>query len=315
MEIRQLEYLVAVVDSGSFSGAARRLGVKQPSISEQLRKLETTLRQRLLDRLPGRVVPTSAGAAVVAHARRILAEVAEATSRCAELDGVGGRLSVGAIPTIAPFLLPRLVPAFERRYPDVELSIAEQATPRLVESLARGELDVGVASIVDPPPSHVQVDLLGDEPLVLMLPARHRLARRPHVGVSELAAERFVALHELHCLAGQSARFCLMRDPRPPVVMHGDNLFTLASMVSIGMGVSLVPQMMADCPTCAVRGCVFRPFERTRGEPWPERPLTLLWPLLRHRTRAARAFAEMATAMLSDTAGPAAPSRRRARSG
>lgn len=298
MEIRQLEYLVAIVDTGSFSAAARRLDVRQPSVSEQVRKLETTLRQRLLDRLPGRVVPTPAGAQLVAHARRILAEVAEATSRCADVDGVSGRLVVGAIPTVAPFLLPRLVPAFERKYPRVELAIAEQTTPRLVELLTRGELDVAVASSVDPPPPHVQVDAIADEPLMLMVPARHKLARRRQVALAALADERFVALHELHCLAGQAARLCLMRDPRPPVVMHGDNLFTLASMVAAGTGVSLVPRMMAEGATCAVRGCTFRPFARAKGEPLPSRPLTLLWPLLRHRTRAARAFAEMAAAML-----------------
>src|SRR5688500_17725122 len=106
MELRQLEYLVAVVEAASFSGAAQRLGVTQPSISEQIRKLERELRQPLLDRLPRRVVPTPAGHKLVAHARRILAEVSEAAaSACDEQGGrLGGRLVVGAIPTIAPFL-------------------------------------------------------------------------------------------------------------------------------------------------------------------------------------------------------------------
>lgn len=297
MELRQLEYLVAIDETGSFSAAARRLGVRQPSISEQIRRLETTLRQPLLDRLPGRVVPTAAGRQLLGHARRILAEVAEARARAGDAAGgtIAGRLAVGVIPTIAPFQLPRLVPRFERQHPDVELIASEQPTPRLIELLARGEIDVAIASAVEPAPAHVQVEAIADEPLVLMVPAKHRLAKRRRVSLADAAGERFVALHEVHCLAGQSARFCLMRDPRPPVVMHGDSLFTLATMVAAGTGVSIVPRMMAD-GGAAIRGCAFRAFAATReAAAPPSRPLTLLWPLLRYRTLAARAFAAMAT--------------------
>ena len=299
MELRQLEYLVAVVEAESFSRAARDLGVAQPSISEQIRKLERELRQPLLDRLPRRVVPTPAGQQLVEHARRILAEVAEAKRRAGEAarGRLSGRLAIGAIPTIAPFLLPRLVPAFERRHPQVELVVSEDTTSRLVEHLIRGDLDLALASTVPTTP-HLQVDEITSEPLLLMLLSRHRLARARKVDPARLAGERFVALHEMHCLADQSARFCLQRELRPPVVMHGSNLFTLSAMVAIGMGVSLVPQMMntgAEGGQCAVRGCAFRGFA---GDETPSRPLTLLWPLLRYRTRAARAFADMAAALL-----------------
>src|SRR5215217_910398 len=111
MELRQLEYFVTVVETASFSAAARQLGVAQPSISEQIRKLERELRQPLLDRLPRRVVPTPAGQQLAEHARRILAETSEAVRHARDAAGgkVGGRLAVGAIPTIAPFVLPRLV--------------------------------------------------------------------------------------------------------------------------------------------------------------------------------------------------------------
>ena len=299
MELRQLEYLVAVIDASSFSEAARQLGVAQPSISEQIRKLESELRQPLLDRLPRRVVPTPAGQQLVEHARRILAEVAEAKRRAGEANKgkLSGRLAIGAIPTIAPFLLPRLVPAFERKHPQVTLVVSEDTTSRLIEQLTRGELDLALASTTPATTPHLQVEQLGEEPLLLMLPARHRLARAKakHVDPDALMGERFVALHEMHCLADQSARFCLQRELRPPVVMHGSNLFTLSAMVAIGMGVSLVPRMMAASSTCVVRGCAFRPF--AVGDV-PTRELTLLWPLLRYRTQAARVFAEMATGLL-----------------
>src|SRR5687768_2275721 len=240
MELRQLEYLVAVVDASSFSAAARQLGVAQPSISEQIRKLERELRQPLLDRLPRRVVPTPAGQQLVEHARRILAEISEAKRRAGESakGKLSGRLAIGAIPTIAPFLLPRLVPAFERKHPEVGLVVSEDTTARLIEQLAHGEIDLALASSVSATTPHLQVEKLAEEPLLLMLPARHRLARTKakRVDPDALMGERFVALHEMHCLADQSARFCLQRELRPPVVMHGSNLFTLSAMVAIGMG-------------------------------------------------------------------------------
>ena len=295
MEIRQLEYLLAVIDTASFTKAARRLGVAQPSISEQLRKLERELRQPLVDRLPRGIVPTPAGQRLAIHARRILAEVGDATRDAADaVSGkLSGRLAIGAIPTIAPFLLPRLLPKFEKAYPEVELVVTEDTTGRLLDQIASAEIDLAIASSA-PPTQHIDVETVADEPLLLMLPARHKLAKSKRVSPDSLADERFVALHEMHCLADQSSRFCLNRELQPPVVMHGSNLATLSAMVAVGMGVSLVPQMMSSSGTCAAKGCTFRPFA---GE-CPTRPLTLIWPLLRHRTLAVRAFGEMARSML-----------------
>lgn len=296
MELRQLEYLVAVIETASFTRAARKLGVAQPSISEQLRKLERELRQPLLDRLPRGVVPTPAGQRLAVHARRILAEIGDATRDAADaVSGkLSGRLAIGAIPTIAPFLLPALLPKFERLHPDVELIVTEDTTSRLLDQITNAEIDLAIASSA-PQTQHIHVETIAEEPLVLMLPVRHALTKSTRVSPGALADERFVALHEMHCLAGQSSRFCASRELQPPVVMHGSNLATLSAMVSAGIGVSLVPQMMQASGTCAARGTTFRPFAGER----PTRPLTLIWPLLRHRTLAVRAFAEMARKMLT----------------
>lgn len=295
MELRQFEFLIAVVEEASFSAAARRLSVTQPSISEQIRKLERELGQPLLDRLPRRVIPTPAGHQLLEYARRIMADVGEAKRRSADTKSgkLAGRLTVGAIPTIAPFLLPRLLPAFERRYPEVELFVVEDTTQRLVDQTLQGEVELAIASTVPATP-HLHVEIVDEEPLVLMLPTRHRLNRGKRISPIVLEGERFVALHEMHCLADQSAQFCIRRDLQRPVVMHGSNLFTLSAMVAIGMGVSLVPQMMSESPARGVRGIAYRPFA---GQA-PARPLTLSWSLLRYRTLAARAFASMTAAML-----------------
>jgi LysR family hydrogen peroxide-inducible transcriptional activator len=288
MELRQIEYLVTVVDEGGFSAAARRLGVAQPSVSEQIRKLEEELRQPLLDRLPRRVVPTPAGQELVEHARQILSRVRQAASRATDAAGlVCGPLTVAAIPTIAPFLLPQLIQAYEKAYPDVKLKVVEDTTPRLIELIERGDVDIALASTAESQGS-VHVEHVCDEPLHLMTSTKHRLANRSRIQGKDLTEERFVALHELHCLADQSMKFCARQGVYPPIIMQGSNLFTLAAMVASNMGVSMVPAMMMQAPL--PRDVVFHDFKGDK----PVRPLTLLWSLLRYRTLASREFANMA---------------------
>src|SRR5688500_196155 len=192
MELHQLEYLLAVAEEGSFSRAARRLGVAQPSLSQQVKKLEDGLGHRLLDRLPKGVVPTEAGRQLLEHARRVLAEIADARRRIGDSPGnVTGSLAVGAIPTIAPFLLPDVLRRFATRWPDVKLDVVEDVTARLLGMLERGELDVAVLSTADVPPT-VHSETVGAEPLRLMIPARHPLARRKAIPWSAVAQERLL---------------------------------------------------------------------------------------------------------------------------
>jgi LysR family hydrogen peroxide-inducible transcriptional activator len=292
MELHQLEYLAAVAEEGSISRAARRCGVAQPSLSQQVKKLEDELGHRLLDRLPKGVVPTEAGRQLLEHARRVLAEIADARRRIGDTPGgVSGSLSVGAIPTIAPFLLPRVLRTFSRRWPDVKLGVVEDVTERLLGSLERGELDVAVMSSAHVPPT-LHSEKIGAEPLRLMLPAKHPLAKRDGadkpVPWKAVAGERVLVLQEMHCLAGQVSQFCERSRVRPHVFMRGAQLSTIASMVAAGLGVSVVPDMMAHAgpwPGCAVRALA--------GPESPARDLCVAWSLLRYRTNAARAFDEL----------------------
>lgn len=330
MELRQLEYLLAVAEEGSFSRAARRLGVAQPSLSQQVKKLEDGLGHRLLDRLPKGVVPTEAGRQLLEHARRVMAEIADARRRIGDTPGhVTGALAVGAIPTIAPFVLPGVLRRFAGRWPDVKLTVVEDVTARLLGMLERGELDVAVTSSIHAPPT-VHCERVAEEPLRLMLPAEHPLAhedRRPRrrgragaarkraeptapVEWSDVSNERLLMLHEMHCLAGQVTRFCERQSSsapgsrpgraRQPVFMHGAQLSTIASMVAAGLGVSVVPEMM--CRGGPWPGCAVRPLA---GES-PARDLCVAWSLLRYRTNAARAFDEMLRAALGQVDAPPA---------
>ena len=284
MEIHQLEYLVALAEEGSFTKAAERALVAQPSLSQQIQKLEREIGQPLFDRLPRGVAPTEAGHRLLEHARRILAELRDAKRRAGELrDHVAGALTVGAIPTMAPFLLPKVVRRFLARYPDVQLEIVEDVTARLLANVETGAIDLALLSSAEPPPS-VLMEKIGSEPLLLLLPARHRLARRKTVAWSQIEDERFLVLHDMHCLAGQVQRFCKPNGIKPCVSARGAQLATLAEMVSAGLGVSVAPAMMRQHDRDKSR--VYRPF----ADAPPHRDLCIASALMHYRTNAARAF-------------------------
>jgi LysR family hydrogen peroxide-inducible transcriptional activator len=319
MEIHQLRYLVALAEEASFSRAATRLGVAQPSLSQQIKKLESDLGRPLVDRLPGRVVPTAAGHRLLAQARLILAHVADAQRQLGDADGQPtGSLAVGAIPTIAPFVLPAVLAEFARRFPAVQTRIVEDVTDRLVEMVERGDLDLAILS------THgggrtVHVEPLATEPLWLMVAPDHRLAKRKTVAWSEISKERLLVLHEMHCLSGQVSRLCKRREVTAPVVMRGAQLATIAAMVGRGLGVSIVPEMMraADASHTGV-------YVRLAPHA-PRRELAVAWSLLRYRSTASRALVEIlretfttpragASQRTTDDAPRTTSSKRRARS-
>jgi DNA-binding transcriptional LysR family regulator len=292
MELHQLEYFVAVVAEGSVTRAAEKLMVAQPSISQQLKKLEREAGQPLLDRLPRGVVPTEAGRRMLEHARKILAEVRDAKRHVADArQGVVGPLVVGAIPTIAPFLFPKISRDFLTEFPEVELILIEDVTQNLVDRLERAELDLAIASSVEAE-RRVLVERVASEPLRLLMPANHRLAERDPVLWASLKRESFLVLHDLHCLAGQVQEVCAARDLKPRIVSRGAQLATIAAMASAGLGVSIVPEMMRTVDVDPSR--IYRPLAGLV----PARELNLLWSTDRYRTNAAREFAAAARAQM-----------------
>src|SRR6476619_6346480 len=147
MEIHQLRYFVAVAEEGSFSNAAEREHVSQPSLSQQIHKLEEELNQQLFDRLPRSVVLTEAGKTLLFYARQILSGIVEARQAVTALEHeVAGKLAVGAIPSIALFVLPRLIGNFQRSYPKVTFELFEDTTEKLAQQLEDGTLDLVIAS-------------------------------------------------------------------------------------------------------------------------------------------------------------------------
>jgi LysR family hydrogen peroxide-inducible transcriptional activator len=286
MELHQIRYFLAVAETGRFSRAAARCGVAQPSLSQQIQKLERELGRPLFDRLSGGAVLTEAGHRLLTHARAMLAAADAARHEVRDARGeVAGRLSVGVIPTVAPYLLPPVIKRFLRDHRQVELDLHEHITDRLIEQLASGAIDLAIASLpLDHPLFHVEP--LFSEPLLLVLPAGHRFADQQAIGWDDLTDERFLILHEMHCLTGQTLGFCRRRGTDLKVVMRGEQLATILHMVALGLGLSLVPQMVARADRSTRR--VYRPL--TDEE--PQRTIVVAWHLNRYRANASRAFIE-----------------------
>ena len=293
MELHQLRYFVAVADEGNFSRAAAKVRVAQPSLSQQIRKLEAEIGQPLFDRLPRSVVLTEAGRCLLEYARQILASIGDARRCVDELKGkIAGHVAVGAIPTIAPYVLPELVVTFQNHYPDVTLHIVEDVTAGITQRIESGELDVALASTCQKSPT-LRVEHVGNEPLLALVPAGHPLAKQTVVSFEDLKSQRFLLLHEMHCLSQQVHHLLESRRLLPEVALAGSQLSTIANMVAAGIGLSIVPQMMVKHQ--ATPGCVRLPFVA----PVPERELNALYNPLRFQSKAAAAFRQEAAATLS----------------
>src|SRR5256714_8299066 len=293
MEIHHVRYFVAVAEEGSFSRAAARVRVAKPSLSQQIRKLEAEIGQPLFDRLPRSVVLTEAGRCLLDYARQILASIGDAQRSVDALKGkIAGDVAVGAIPTIAPYVLPELVVTFQKHYPDVTLHIVEDVTAGITRRIEGGELDVALASTCQKSAT-LRVQHLGNEPLLALVPEGDSLAKQTVVSFDDLKSQRFLLLHEMHCLSQQVHHLLESRRLHPEVALAGSQLSTIANMVAAGIGLSIVPQMMVKHH--ATPGCVSLPF----APPVPHRELNLLYNPLRFQSKAAAALRKEAAAALS----------------
>ncbi len=246
MEMHQLRYVVAVAGAGNFSRAAAQCHVSQPSLSQQILKLEEELGGRLFERVGRRAKPTPRGEVFLGRAERILGEVAAAKREAEESTAlVRGRMVIGVLPTIAPYLLPEGMRVFLGKYPGMEIMVQEDTTDHLLELLAACEIDFALVSRPIPGDG-VRVEDLFVEKLLLALPSGHRLARRRVVRAADLAGERLIVMKEGHCLGDQVLDFCGRRDPHPSISFRSAQLETVLAMVRAGMGISLIPAMAVE---------------------------------------------------------------------
>jgi len=285
MEIHQLRYFVKVAELCQFTRAAKACHVSQPSLSQAIAKLERDLGQPLFERLGRTVRLTDAGRAFRARATHILALLDDARASVAD-DPDAGRVTVAAIPTVAPYLLPTALTAFARECPQAQVEVVEETTDRILTLAAHGEIDLAVmATPVSQPGWHVEP--LVTEDLLAVLPAGHPLAAKAKVTMKELSAERFVLLNEAHCLTGATLSFCTRRGVGPVMTARMHQLTTVLELVRLGHGVSLVPAMAARADTSP--GRVYRPIA---GEK-PTRTLAVVWNTHRYQTLLAKRFVQV----------------------
>jgi len=273
LKLKDLRYLVAVADQRHFGRAAARCFVSQPTLSAQLKKLEDNLGVQLIERAPNNVCLTEAGEAIVARARRILEASDEmVTLARSQRDPLAGRLRVALLPTIGPYLLPRVAPAVRKALPRLELRLYEYQTAAMLAKLHAGEIDVGILALP------VEVDGLESrelyrEAFVVALPEHHPLAARERVRLADLKGEQLLLLEEGHCLRDQALEVCSRVGVSDQQDFRATSLETLRQMVATGAGVTLLPELAGRGAYRNARGVALRPF----AQPAPERHIGALW--------------------------------------
>jgi len=243
MNIRDLEYLVALAEHQHFRKAAEACFVSQPTLSGQIKKLEDELNTVLLERSSRRVLFTQSGLLLVEQAKRILTEVKTFTE-LASLQGkeMSGPLHVGFIPTVGPYLLPKIVPQLKGHFPDLELYLYEAQTHQLVRQLAEGQLDCLVLAAVKETEVFKELPLY-DEAMRIAVPCEHEWAQLDEIDMLELNGKTVLALGDGHCLRDQALGFCFAAGAKDDERFKATSLETLRNMVAAGGGITLLPEL------------------------------------------------------------------------
>lgn len=217
--------------------------VSQPSLSQQILKLEDELGARLFDRLGRSVRLTELGRAFLPRARAVLRDLESARGEVAERkDSLSGTVRIGVIPTVAPYFLPARLASFARKYPQAQVTIVEEITPVLLDRLRAGALDVAILALPLRGREFDSTPLLS-EPLFAALPSTHKLARRGSLSLKDLRSDPFLLLRDGHCFRDTAVAACDRANLHPQVVFESGQFSSLLSMVGTGMGVSIVPEM------------------------------------------------------------------------
>ena len=245
MEIHQLRYFCAIARAGNFTRAAEQLGIAQPSLSQQIKRLEKDLKTTLFERLGRSVRLTSSGEGLHRMALEILQQVAEAESRIAALNEGYDSLRVGVIPTIMPYFIARRIGDFVRRFPRVNPQFREETTSQLVQALQAGEIDLAVVSLPVPKADLVCSELFREE-LLLVVPRKHPLTGHSPVNLQDLRNERLLLLREGHCLREDVLTACTRAKAELRSVFETDQMESIFELVRSGFGLSVVPEMASS---------------------------------------------------------------------
>jgi len=272
--LRNLRYLVALAETRHFGRAADACAVTQSTLSAGLKELESQLGITLAERTKRRVMLTPLGQEIAERSRRLLSAAGELvdTARAAA-PPLSGPLALGVIPTVAPFLLPRVLAKVRKAHPRLKLHLVEDLTARLLDRLQAGDLDLALIALPYRA-SDIETLELGDDPFLLAAPAGHPLAHQPRVSPRDLESGPLLLLEEGHCLRDHALAACRMADADGASErLQATSLHTLVQMVAGGMGVTLLPQMAVDAGLAKGTGISVSPLadpnaKRTIGFAW-----------------------------------------------
>jgi LysR family transcriptional regulator, hydrogen peroxide-inducible genes activator len=269
--LRQLRYLTSLARHRHFGRAAEDCAVTQPALSMQVRQLEREIGAELVERRPGEIVLTDTGIEVAERAEHILAATRDLIDFVRHRDVLSGALKLGVIPTLAPYVLPRVLPWLQSKHARLRLEVRETQTSVLLDELARGELDCVMLAL---PIERVDVDTLKlfDDPFLLAVPVTDKRLTRGRVSVADVDQRRLILLEEGHCLRDQALAFCATNRQDVAAGLGATSLATVMQMVANGYGVTLVPEVAAEVELRDNRVRLLR-----FADPEPVRTIGLAW--------------------------------------
>jgi len=269
--LRQLRYLTSLARHRHFGRAAADCAVTQPALSMQVRALEREIGTELVERRPGEIALTDTGLDVAQRAEQILTATRDLVDFARHRDVLSGRLALGIIPTLAPYILPRVLPHLQAKYPQLRLEVRETQTKLLLDELTRGELDAVMLAL---PADGADMETLAlfDDAFLLAVPAADVLSARSRVGVEDVDQHRLILLEEGHCLRDQALAFCATSRRDAPAGLGATSLATVMQMVANGYGVTLLPEVAVDAEVRDKRVKLLR-----FSAPEPARTIGLAW--------------------------------------
>ncbi|PHS71554.1 MAG: LysR family transcriptional regulator [Methylophaga sp.] len=273
--LRQLQYLAAVVELKHFGRAAERCFVTQSTLSAGIQDLENLLGMTLLERTNRKVLPTALGEEIAARGRHILSLSADLVDLAqSEKQPLAGKIRMGLIPTISPFLLPKVLPRFRKQLPNLEILLIEDQSERLIEQLEAGTIDVAVLAF----PFNTKglsYQVFAQETFWLALPKNHPLSKQEYIDPLQLPESELLLLAEGHCLREHALSACQLPASAQRSSVQGTSLYTLIEMVASGFGITLIPQMALDSEMVRHADICVRPLKSNTTKPMRE--LGLVW--------------------------------------
>ncbi|HEX7341481.1 MAG TPA: DNA-binding transcriptional regulator OxyR [Rhodanobacteraceae bacterium] len=273
MNLRDLHYLVALAEHRHFGHAANACFVSQPTLSTQIRKLEDELGVVLVERTSRRALLTPAGRDIAQRARHVLDEVEQIRNVAQRAsDPESGTVRLGIFPTLAPYLLPHVVPMAHQRFPRLELLLVEEKTEVVLNRLREGRLDAGIIAL-PVHDEHLHAEFLFEEPFLLAVPQAHPLAGKASLKLTDLAGHNLLLLEDGHCLRDQALEVCHMAGAGEKSGFRATSLETLRQMVAADVGITLLPTLAVKPPVVQAPNVHLVEF---RGHP-PHRRIAMLW--------------------------------------